>query len=194
MRQGRVKIRPPASRFSAIGCANCSGSCNVAMIRCNVAMGSCKNSMGSCNVAMGSCKNPMGSCNVALGSCKNPMGSCNVAMGSCKNSLGSCPLAMVGWELARGAWVWRKSQGMKRLSRPGSGLTRSPREKPERARPGRRFPRPRGKPGRTGKFQRSFQLRAQKADREGAVSNARGGRAPQLRNSGLGPGGGGQRH
>ena len=54
--------------------------------------------------------------------------------------------------------------------------------KGERARPGRSFPRPRGKPASRKSSKGSWQGRAEAAGREGAASDARGGRAPQLRN------------
>jgi len=51
--------------------------------------------------------------------------------------------------------------------------------KRERARPGCRFPCPRGKPGCRGTFKCSRRHWGQDAGREGASRHARGGRAPQ---------------
>ena len=57
----------------------------------------------------------------------------------------------------------------------------------ERARPGRSFPRPRGKPGRTDKFQTAHAVSRAGCWTRGASSHTRGGCAPQLRNSDLIP-------
>ena len=57
----------------------------------------------------------------------------------------------------------------------------------ERARPGRSFPRPRGKPGRTDKFQTAHAVSRARCWTRGASSHTRGGCAPQLRNSDLIP-------
>src|SRR5450756_1085426 len=66
-----------------------------------------------------------------------------------------------------------------------AGLTRKLKSERERARPGRSFPRPRGKPGRTGKFQASEFISRATAGRGGASSHARGGRDPQSEDPGL---------
>ena len=73
--------------------------------------------------------------------------------------------------------------GLRRGRPPAAVLTRTPKWKWERARPGRSLPRPRGKPGRTGEFQASKSASRATAGGEGATGYARGGRAPQLRNS-----------
>jgi len=51
----------------------------------------------------------------------------------------------------------------------------------ERARPGRSFPRPRGKPGRTENSQARLDGERAESWARGAPSYARGGRAPQAR-------------